>query len=250
MKTIGVIAASALLLVIALIGLAPATLVDGRLAAMTDGRLRITTASGTIWRGAGALTDAGNTWQLPLAWTVAPAALARGELDVTIVPVRDATTPQGSLVLSSSGIALTNFRALLPAQALAGWLPIRDAPALGGDVSIEASTFRWNGSSGQGNLNARWLRARVATAAGAADLGTVDVQVTPQEARMVARVTNSGGDVRVNGTINVTATGNDGDITIAPIPGAPPALARAVASLGKPDADGAVRLTWRNAGRR
>lgn len=249
MKTIGVIAASALLLVMALIGLAPATLVDGRLAALTEGRLRFAAATGTIWRGAGALTDAGNTWQLPMAWKVAPAALARGELNITIAPVRDGTTPQGSLALSSSGIALTNFRALIPAQALAGWLPLRDAAALGGDVNIDATAFRWNGTSGTGSLNARWLRARVASAAGVADLGTVEMQVTPQDPRLVARVTNSGGDVRVNGTINATATGNDGDITIAPVPGAPPALVRAVASLGRPDTDGAVRLAWRNAGR-
>lgn len=249
MKSIGVIVAAGLLLLVAIVGMAPATLADGRLAAATDGRLRIAAAGGTLWRGTGSLTDAGNTWQLPLTWSVAPLALARGALDVTLAPARDSTQPQGAIVLTTSGVMLTDFRATLPAQALARWLPLRDAPALGGDIGIEASAFAWSGSGGQGTINAHWLRARVATAAGVADLGTVDVAVTPQDKRLQARVTNTGGEVRVNGTISFTSGSSDGDITVTPVPGAPPALMRALASMGKPDADGAVRLTWRNSSR-
>lgn len=249
MKGFGIIVAAGVMLLLALVGLAPATLADGRLAAVTDGRLRIADATGTLWRGAGALTDAGNTWQLPLAWSVAPSALARGVLDVTLAPMRDGTQPRGALALGTSGVALTDFRATIPAQALARWLPLRDAPALGGDISIDASAFAWSGGGGQGTLNAQWLRARLANAAGTADLGTVDVVVTPQDQRLQARVTNAGGDVRVNGTVTITSNSSDGDITIAPLPGAPPALVRALAAMGKPDADGAVRLTWRNSAR-
>lgn len=249
MKSIGVIVAAGLMLLLALIAMAPATLADGRVAAATDGRLRIADATGTIWRGAGALTDAGNTWQLPLAWSVAPAALARGALDVTLAPVRDGTQPRGAIAISTSGAALTDFRATVPAQALARWLPLRDAPALGGDIGIDTSAFAWTGNSGQGSLNAHWLRARLATAAGAADLGTVDVVVTPQDKRLQARVSNTGGDVRVSGTVSFTSSSSEGDITITPVPGAPPVVVRALAGMGKPDADGSVRLTWRNSAR-
>jgi general secretion pathway protein N len=249
MKSIGIIVAAGLILLIAMIGIAPATLADGRLAAATDGRLRIAEATGTVWRGAGALTDAGNTWQLPLAWSVAPAALVRGALEVTMAPVRGAAQPKGLIALTPSGMALTDFRATIPAQALARWLPLRDAPVLGGDIGIDAGAFAWGGGSGQGTLNAHWLRARLATTAGAADLGTVDVVVTPQDKRLQARVTNTGGDVRVNGTVSFTSSSSDGDITVTPVPGAPPALVRALAAVGKPDADGAVRLTWRNSAR-
>lgn len=246
MKGVGIIVVAGLMLLIALIAMAPATLVDGRLLASTDGRLRIGDVTGTLWRGTGALTDAGHTWQLPLVWSVAPAALARGALAVTLAPLRDATQPQGTIVISASGVSLSNFRATVPAPALAAWLPLRDAPTLGGDVGIDASAFAWTGSSGQGSLNAHWLRARVATAVGAADLGTVDVVVTPQDQRLQARISNTGGEVRVHGTINFTSSANDGDITITPAPGAPPVLVRALASMGTPDANGAVRVTWRN----
>ncbi len=249
MKGFGIIVAAGLLLAFALVAMAPAALIDGRLAAATDGRLRVADATGTVWRGTGALTDAGNTWQLPLAWSVAPAALARGVLNVTLAPLRDAAQPRGAIGISTTGIALTDFHATVPAQALARWLPLRDAPALGGDIAVDASALTWSGSSGQGTLNAHWLRARLATASGMADLGTVDVVVTPQDARLQARVTNAGGDVRVDGTVNFTSSSNDGDITITPAPGAPPALVRALASMGRPGADGAVRVTWRNGGR-
>jgi hypothetical protein len=137
----------------------------------------------------------------------------------------------------------------VPAQAIAGWLPLREAPVLGGDINIEASAFTWSGGSGEGSVKAQWLRARLATAAGAADLGTVDVVLTPQDARLQAKVNNAGGDVRVSGTINFTSTSSDGDIGITPLPGAPAALVRALASLGNAAADGTVRLTWRNSAR-
>lgn len=249
MKGVGIIVAAGLILLIALIAMAPATLVDDRLAASTDGRLRIAAATGTIWRGTGALTDAGNTWQMPFMWSVSPVALARGALDLTLAPIRDAAQPRGAIVIGTSGVELTDLHATLPAHALAGWLRLRDAPAMGGDIGIDASALAWTGSSGQGSLNAHWLRARLATAAGAADLGTVDVVVTPQDQRLQARVSNAGGEVRVSGTVSFTASSSDGDITVTPIPGAPPALVRALAGMGKPDADGAVRLTWRNSTR-
>lgn len=249
MRSTGIILAAVLLLLAALLGLAPATLVDGRLAAATAGRLRLAAATGTVWSGTGALTDAANTWQLPLAWTVAPTRLVQGMLEVTLAPARNAVQPQGTINVGNARLSLANVRATVPAQALAGWLPMRDAPALGGDIGVDATAFTWSGAGGQGSLNARWLRARLATAAGAVDLGTVDVEVTPQDARLQAKLTNAGGDVRVNGTINFTSTGSDGDIRITPLPGAPAALVRALAGMGKPDADGTVRLTWRNSAR-
>ncbi|MEP7327684.1 MAG: type II secretion system protein N [Betaproteobacteria bacterium] len=246
MKGIGVVVACALLLLGAVLVTMPAALVDGRLAAMTAGKLRIADATGTLWRGQGALTDATNSWQLPLTWNVDAVSMLRGEIAVTLAPVGNAVQPTGNVSLRLASITLTNLRATIPAQALAAWLPIRDAPALGGDITLDANEFRWEGNSGQGALNLHWQRARLASSAGTADLGTIDIAATTQERRLVARVSNTGGDVRLVGTMGLTSTGNDGDLTMAPVAGTPPALTRALAALGKPDANGAVRLTWRN----
>ena len=224
----------------------PATLADARLAALTAGALRIVDARGTIWRGQGALTDARAGWQIPLTWTLDAAAIFTGEIVVTLAPMGNASDPMGTIVATTRRIALRDVRATLPAPALAALLPIRSAPALGGDISIDAPAFRWSDGTSEGALNLRWMRARVATAAGSLDLGTVDVAVTPQGPRLAGRVTNAGGDVRVDGTLGLTADGNDGELTIAPLPGTPPALLRALATLATPDVNGAVRLTWRN----
>src|SRR5207237_8146199 len=77
-------AAAALLFVIALAIAAPASLVDGRLAAATDGRLRITEASGARGNGSGELVllPSGTRW--PVAWRVDAWPLVFGELRGTI----------------------------------------------------------------------------------------------------------------------------------------------------------------------
>ncbi len=247
----GVIAIIAGLLLVAIIGvsLAPATLAEGRLAAVTKGALRLQDARGTVWRGEAVLTDARASWQLPFAWTIDATTLPAGELRVTLAPVGTANEPAGVVGIATQQVSLRDVRATLPAQALAAALPMRDAPALGGDVSVDAPSFRWTGTAGDGALNLRWMRARIATAAGRLDLGTVDVAIAPQGARLTGRVSNAGGDVRVTGSLGLTADGNDGDLTIAPLPGASPALLRALATLATPDASGAVRVTWRNRSR-
>lgn len=249
MKGVIVIITGLVLVAIVAACMAPATLADGRLAAATNGALRLQDASGTVWRGQGVLTDARAAWQLPVAWIVDTAGLPAGELIVMLAPVGNASQPGGVVRITAQQVSLREVRATLPAQALAAALPMRNAPALGGDISIDAPSFRWNGTAADGALNLRWMRARIATAAGRLDLGTVDVAIAPAGARLAGRVTNAGGEVRVTGTLGLAADGNDGDLTIAPLPGAPPALLRALATLATPDANGAVRLTWRNRNR-
>lgn len=249
MKGVLGIIAGLLLVAMAALCMAPATLADGRIAAATDGKLRVVDARGTIWRGQGVLTDARAGWQLPLAWTIDATELARGELRVALAPIGNASAPVGVVGITTQQLTLRDIRAVVPAQALAAALPIRNAPALGGDISIDAPSFLWTGTAGEGAVNLRWARARIATSAGGLDLGTVDVAVAPQGAGIAGRVSNSGGEVSVIGTLGLAAGGNDGDLTITPLPGAPPALLRALATFATPDASGAVRLTWRNRNR-
>ena len=56
--------------------LAPASLLDARLAQATGGVLRLTGAQGTLWRGRGVVTDANA--QLPVAWELDPWPLLQG----------------------------------------------------------------------------------------------------------------------------------------------------------------------------
>jgi hypothetical protein len=235
------------LLLAALAAFAPATLVDRRVAAATAGKLRLADAAGTVWSGAGTLTDAGNTWRLPVAWRTSPIALAAGRLQLALAPAGGAGSPRGTLDLRSGGGELRDLAVDIPAAALAALLPARSNVTLGGTVALASPDFGWTGERGTGALNARWREARLFAGGALADLGTVDVALSAQDQRLTGRIGNSGGDVRIDGTFNVTEGVVSVDATVAPAPAAPPQIARALAALGTPDGNGAVRVAWRSA---
>ena len=67
MRAVAVLVAL-VLLAAALAALAPATLIDARVAARTRDRVRLAEASGTVWSGEGTLADAAGRWRLPVSW--------------------------------------------------------------------------------------------------------------------------------------------------------------------------------------
>ena len=187
------------LTLVALAALAPATLVDRRLAAATDGRFRIASAGGTVWRGRGALTDARGTWQLPVAWHASPLALARGALALDFGPVPDSGAVQGQLLLTGSGAELRNLRALIPAQALASFAPDNVVGTLAGAIAVDAPALRYDGGTVEGAADFRWDRARVAINGSAVDLGTVTVRIAPRGQDLAGTLANTGGALGVAG---------------------------------------------------
>ena len=237
------------LLALAIAAFAPASLLDRRIAAATGGKVRLVDAAGTVWNGRGALAGEAGTWRAPIAWTVALTALAKGALAVTFEPVAGAITPRGSLDAATTGFSLRDVTIELPAGALADVLPGRAPVVLGGTVTLTAGAFAWDGLRGSGALDARWRDARLVAAGTVASLGNVDAAFVPQDGGLLGRVTNSGGDVRIDGTVTLAANTASADVTIAPQPGAPDFLARALAALGTPDGSGAVRIAWRSGAR-
>ncbi len=137
----------------------------------------------------------------------------------------------------------------LPARALADALPGRAPVVLGGTVTLAAGDFAWDGQRGSGALNAHWRDARLVAAGTVASLGNVDAAFVPQDGSLRGRVTSSGGDVRIDGTVTLAATGGSADVLVTPQPGAPDLVARALAALGTPDGSGAVRIAWRGSAR-
>jgi general secretion pathway protein N len=244
---IGILACALLLLAVAI--LAPASLLDRRIVAATGGKVRLVDATGTVWNGRGALADQSGTWRSPVAWTVAWTALAKGTLAVAFEPAAGATTPRGTLDATSTGFSLHDAAIEFPARALAGALPGRAPVALGGTVTLTAGAFAWDGPRGSGALDVRWRDARLVVAGTVASLGNVDAAFTPQDGGLRGRVRNTGGDVRIDGTVTLAASAGSADLTVAPQPGAPDAVARALPALGTPDGSGAVRIAWRSGAR-
>ena len=232
------------LLLVAIAAFAPASLIDRRLAATSSGKLRMSEAAGTVWNGTGILTDATGSWRVPVGWSVSVPALAHETLGITLLPVGGAS-PRGRIDFATDAAALHDVVVELPATVLASALPTKGVIVLGGNLAFTASAFDWNGERGGGVLNVRWRDARLVAADTMADLGTVDVALEPQGNRLTGRIGNSGGDVRIDGTITFAPTAISVDAQIAPSPVTPPPVVRALAALGTPDSTGAVRIAWR-----
>ena len=232
------------LLLVAIAAFAPASLIDRRLAATSSGNLRMSEAAGTVWNGTGILTDATGSWRVPVGWSVSVAALARETLGITLLPAGGAT-PRGKIDFATDTAALHDVVVEIPATVLASALPAKGAIVLGGNLAFTASSFDWNGERGSGALNVQWRDARLVAAGTTADIGTVDIALEPQGNRLAGRIGNSGGDVRIDGTITFAPSAISVDAQIAPSPAAPPSVVRALAARGTPDSAGAVRVAWR-----
>lgn len=234
-----------LALVVAAVAFAPATLVDDRIAAATDGKLHIQDASGTLWSGRGTLGDAAGTWRSPLAWRVDPLDLVRGSRQVALLPTGSGATPRGTIGMHDGGIAARDLALELPATALAMLLPKGSAPALGGTIAVTSPALSFEHGTPAGTLDAVWTGARLVAGDAVADLGTVRLAVKPQGNGLAGTLASDGGDVRVEGTLDYVARSLRIDATLTPGPNAPAAVTRALAMAGTADAAGRVRIAWR-----
>jgi len=246
MKTFVVALAVALLLLAAVATLAPAALLDARLAAATHGGLRLTDTAGTVWNGRGKLTGNTRTWSLPVQWKLDPIAALRGGVSITLQASEGGDVPRGSVAWRDDALTIEGVALTLPAAALNGSLAAGNTLAFGGYIAVDTPHLRWNGREGDGAATAQWSGARVAGNVGTVALGTVSVNFAPRGERLDGHIESRGGDVRIDGEIAVSSAGFDVSATLAPLPSAPPEVIRALGALGTPDASGAVRVQWRS----
>lgn len=232
-----------ILLVAAFALLAPARLIDARVAAASNGRVRLAEAEGTVWHGRGVLADAQGRWRVPVAWQADPLPLARGTVALTLLPTVEGG-PRGVVLAEGDAVSLRDLHLELPAAAVESAWTRPPAPRLDGSIVVDAPAFRTDGLQVDGSFDVRWSRARIGLAGIAASLGTVEAHARPAEDGMIVALANTGGDVALHGNL----TWRDGraalDATLAPAPGAPAALSAALRALGPADADGTVHLAW------
>jgi general secretion pathway protein N len=245
MRILGIIVLVVGLVIAAFAVFAPASLADRVLATNSSGRLRLADAQGTIWNGSAELTDATNTWRVPLRWTIPPGSLLASSHELVLAPAPGATTPAGVVGVGTNRTTLRNLAVEFPAQALAGLFAARGGITLGGNVAVSTPALDWNGTQASGSLAAQWRDARLAVGGAVANLGAVEVALAPDGNRLAGPIRSSGGDVRLDGTVSVTGTVVDVSANIAPSPSAPPHIALALSALGPPDANGNVRVAWR-----
>jgi general secretion pathway protein N len=247
-----VVGASLLLLALSI--MAPAALLDGRLDALSAGKLRLSNASGTLWNGAGDVRVLPGNTRMSVAWHVDAWPLLRGELRGTL-SVLDAAAP-ASFTLSRSEKVLRNVTLALPAGVLlsAAGVPVALATA-GGNVSLRIGELTWRDDRVDGQLALRWDQATLqATPVGLrlsprVALGDVRFDGTGQGSAIAGTLTNAGGDIEINGTASVSPTGTARvDAIVRPRTGIDAdranAIGLALGAIGQPDGSGAFRIRW------
>lgn len=251
MRAALVAAAAACLLVAALAAEAPATLVDGRLDALSGGRVRVADASGTVWNGSGALVLQPSGARVPVLWHIDALPLLRGRLAGTLG--RDtAAIPRGSFDLGSDDFAVRSFELASPAEAL---LRTSGAPSIiaaaGGIVAVRGDSFALRRGAFDGGFVVRWqdasvpgLRPDIRFA-----LGDVRLDATATGGEIRSTLSNLGGDVELSGTMTLGANGAARiDVRLKPRPEIDKerlkAFSSAMAMVGAADDSGGFRLSW------
>ena len=234
-------------LLVAVIGFAPATWLDRALAARTQDRLRLFDAEGRWWDGRGFVATADGAARVGVAWRLNFAALLRGRLSVWLDRGSDDALPTGAITARDGGIELRDLQLRVPARIVAAFAPPLQNLALGGDLFVQTSAFAWENAGLSGTLAAQWRRARVVAGEAIVDLGTVALTTNPPRGgRLAGTIRNDGGDVAIDGSLAVDAGAIDVAMRLVPGPNASDALRQALPMLGVPDGSGGLSVTWRS----
>ena len=241
------IAAVAVAVAIEAVWLAPAALVDGRVAQLTGGALRLAAAEGTAWRGRGVLVAGGT--RLPVAWRLDAGPLLRGELRVRLRSPDGAAdaSPRADIALSAERVQLRDVDVTVPATLVAAAAGPAAGWAVAGSVGIATADVEWTPAAIRGDARLHWRGARLMLPDGVAplDLGDVRAVLTASGDRLAGPVSNEGGDVAVRGELALRA--NDAvqlSLALAPRHPLDATLERVLSAIGSPGNDG-WRVEWR-----
>lgn len=250
MRALSAIGLTVAALALALVILAPATLVDDRVSALTGGRLRIANASGTVWSGAGDVSAPAANLRIPVAWRIERLPLLWAELRGT---VSEPGNPPVAFVIGRDRYDVRNVTLSLPAAML---LRALGAPAViadaGGLIDVHVERLSKAHEALEGQIEARWLDAslpgprpdvRIA-------LGDVRIESTGRGGRLAGTIANTGGNVDIAGSIGVDAALEASiDALVRPRNQLDAersnALAAALSLIGRGDGTGAYRVVWK-----
>jgi hypothetical protein len=244
-RPLALLALAAVALVIAIAWLAPASLLDSRVARATGGIVRLASTQGTLWNGRGVVTAA-NT-QIPIGWNVDPWPLVRGVVHMRVRSDLGADTPRATADLRADGIVLQNADVTVPAAAIASAWGNIAASSVDGEVSASASTLRLAAGANSGEARLVWHNARIRPDpnAPAVELGEVRAGLVANGASMSGPIDGQGGSLALRG--DWTLKEKDAftvALHVTPAKIADASLMRWLPMVGRPDGDG-WRIEWR-----
>jgi hypothetical protein len=238
-------ALAAAVLVIAIAWLAPASLLDSRLARATGGIVRLASTQGTLWNGRGVVTAANA--RLPIAWSVDAWPLVRGVVHLRVRSDAGADTPRAIIDLGTDGIVLHDTQITVPAAAIAGAFGDMAASSVDGEVDASLSNLRLAVGANRGEARLVWHNARIRVFGNAnpLELGEVRAGLVANGTTMSGPIDSQGGNVALRG--DWTLKEKDAfTLALRMTPGATAdaGLVRWLSTVGRPDGDG-WRIDWR-----
>ncbi|MEO8536249.1 MAG: type II secretion system protein N [Betaproteobacteria bacterium] len=222
---------------------APASLLDGPLAARTDGRLRLVDTRGLWWKGRGVVAAATGSARLPVAWRLDAIALAQGHVRI-VVGDGDNGSPRGTVVVHRDGLGIDRLHARVPASFASALAPPLRALSPGGMLVVDAQHLDVMPQRTTGALDAQWIGASIATGPLTASLGTVSFALSSIADGVSGTVRNDGGDVSIDGVITGSGRRVEAALTLKANPGASDGLRALLPLLGPTDNAGNVRVAW------
>jgi len=185
---------------VALVALAPATLIDARLQRTGEGTLRLAEARGSLWSGAGWIEarDAHGRAGIArrLAWRALPESLLRGRL-VAEVELEQAARPF-QVTISLSRLEFGAVQVRLPAAALGLGMPRLAPLRLTGDVLVDIPHLALERGRMQGAATLQW-RAAGSALSPVAPLGDYEVRFTGDGPAVRAALSTLEGPLQLEG---------------------------------------------------
>ncbi len=201
MKRCQLVAAGTIAYVLMLVATVPATVVDATLGRVSEGRLRIAEARGTIWSGAGRiqLFDASRQTGIAkiIAWHLVPGSLLRGRLACEME--LDASGRRFTVTLSPARIEVTDADFSVPAAVL-GIAEQKLAPfGLGGELVVQIADLMIGRRDIQANATVTWHRAN-STHTKVSPLGEYELRFEHSGTARTANLRTLDGPLQLDGT--------------------------------------------------
>lgn len=185
-----------------LVATAPASVAAPRVAAATQGQVKLTELTGTVWRGAAHVDVASPGLALTVdevRWRFLASRLFTGRVAFAVEARMGSLRGQAEAARSPLAWHLRDLDVRGDASAITAFLPLAAAWQPAGPVAIDAKALSWNGTRATGSATIAWLDATLALSQ-ARPLGSWRAQATAEGAALRIALATTKGPLHLSGT--------------------------------------------------